>query len=69
VKAIKKKEYSPFPPAQQPRKEDIAMETGEYFLSEAEKQQKKKETVKPKSAEKMNAKKMDRMKAFVAPKV
>lgn len=31
-----KKEYSPFPPEQQPRLEDIKMETGEYFLSEKE---------------------------------
>ncbi len=31
-----KKEYNPFPPEQQPRLEDIKMETGEYFLSEKE---------------------------------
>jgi len=36
---IKKKEYNPFPPEQQPRIEDLKMETGEYFLSEKEKQE------------------------------
>ena len=30
----KKKEYTPFPPEQLPRKEDIAMMSGEYFLSD-----------------------------------
>lgn len=36
-KTIKeKKEYTPHPPEQQPRLEDIKMETGEYFLSEKE---------------------------------
>lgn len=37
--AIKKKQYNPFPPEQQPRIDDIKMETGEYFLSEKEVQE------------------------------
>ena len=35
-KIIKKKQYTPFPPEQQPRLQDIKMQTGEYFLSEKE---------------------------------
>ena len=40
AKKLKEKEYTPFPPAQLPRKEDLMMESGEYFLAEKEKKQK-----------------------------
>ena len=36
-KRKKAKEYTPFPPEQLPRKEDIAMVSGEYFLSDKDK--------------------------------
>ena len=32
VKLVEKKVYTPFPPAQQPRKIDLQIESGEYFL-------------------------------------
>jgi len=55
-KIRKKKSKDVFPPQQQPRKEDVLMETGEYFLNEQEKDQKKRierrDTQKAKSAEK-----------------
>lgn len=51
-----KKEYTPFPPAQQPRKEDLAIESGEFFLKPEERQAKvlaeKKEKQRAKKAEK-----------------
>ena len=45
-KGKKKKEYTPFPPEQQPRKIDLAIESGEYFLSKEEKRSTKLEKKK-----------------------
>jgi len=44
----KKKEYTPFPPAPTPRKIDIELETGEYFLKKEQKvaQQRKEQRIK-----------------------
>ncbi|CDS14066.1 Putative Ribosomal RNA assembly protein mis3 [Lichtheimia ramosa] len=39
-----KKEYTPFPPAQQPSKIDLQLESGEYFVKEAEQKRKKRKT-------------------------
>eukprot|EP00298_Acanthocystis_sp_HF-20_P006258 c16172_g1_i1.p1 GENE.c16172_g1_i1~~c16172_g1_i1.p1 ORF type:complete len:375 (-),score=148.90 c16172_g1_i1:85-1185(-) len=63
----KKKEYTPFPPAQTPRKEDIAMETGEFFLSAEEKKQKENEELTKKKTQKMEEKKKQRMQQYIAP--
>eukprot|EP01117_Protostelium_nocturnum_P000928 TRINITY_DN1125_c0_g1_i1.p1 TRINITY_DN1125_c0_g1~~TRINITY_DN1125_c0_g1_i1.p1 ORF type:complete len:371 (-),score=117.26 TRINITY_DN1125_c0_g1_i1:72-1184(-) len=52
-KPREKKEYDPFPPAQQPRKVDLEMESGEYFLKEKLKENKReKESSKSNSAPK-----------------
>lgn len=64
-----KKEYTPFPPEPQPRKEDLLVETGEYFLSEKTKEKKEKERIKTKREEKLEKKEKERMKAFEAPDV
>lgn len=66
-KAIKKKSKDIFPPQQAPRKEDLMMESGEYFLDEKERQKRtrmaKFEEQKAKSAERRR----DRAKVFEAP--
>lgn len=45
-----KKPYTPFPPAPQPRKVDLEIESGEYFLTQAQKQKRKLSERKEKAA-------------------
>ncbi|KAH6896484.1 ribosomal RNA assembly protein mis3 [Coprinopsis sp. MPI-PUGE-AT-0042] len=65
--AHKKKVYTPFPPAQQPRKVDLQLESGEYFLKASEKDAKEAEKRKQKQLEVTEQRKAERAEAFVAP--
>ncbi|CAO2166165.1 unnamed protein product [Urochloa humidicola] len=63
-----KKPYTPFPPPQQPSKIDVQLETGEYFMSEKKKSEKKWQEKLEKQSGKAEEKKRKREAAFVPPK-
>ncbi|KAL3234237.1 KRR1 small subunit processome component [Nakaseomyces bracarensis] len=63
-----KKVYTPFPPAQLPRKVDLQIESGEYFLSKKEKEYRKLQEQREKQAEKQVEKEEERKKDYIAPK-
>lgn len=63
-----KKAYTPFPPQQQPSKLDLAMESGEYFLSEQQKAARARAAAAEKQAAKVEEGKRKREAAFIAPK-
>ena len=56
-----------FPPALLPRKVDLEIESGEYFLSKREKQMKKLNEQKEKQMEREVERQEERAKNFVAP--
>ncbi|CAI2176978.1 10413_t:CDS:2 [Funneliformis geosporum] len=66
---IKKKEYTPFPPAQIPSKIDLQLESGEYFLNPQEKviHEAEKKKVIEKQKENSLKRKTEREKAFIPP--
>ena len=67
VAGNEKKEYTPFPPTQTPRKEDLQMESGEYFLKPEQKEAKAAE-IKELAREQKKLEKIEKRKAvFVAP--
>ena len=63
-----KKEEPLYPPAPQPRKEDIEIETGEFFLKEEARKRKQMEEKKKKQEEKVATKKKEKEKLYKAPK-
>jgi len=65
--ATKKKVYTPFPPAQIPRKVDLQLESGEYFLKASDKEAREMERRKQKQAEATEKRRVERAEAFVAP--
>ncbi|KAL3899567.1 MAG: hypothetical protein SGCHY_001950 [Lobulomycetales sp.] len=65
---VKKKEYTPFPPAQTPSKIDLAIESGEYFLSKRQQDANKLSQKRVEQAEHSEKKTLERQKAFKAPK-
>ncbi|XP_075241165.1 KRR1 small subunit processome component homolog [Convolutriloba macropyga] len=67
-KVRQKKEYNPFPPEQQPRKEDIEIETGEWFLKEKERKKLKRKAKFETQEEVITEKKAKKMKSFQPPK-
>ncbi|OCH95854.1 hypothetical protein OBBRIDRAFT_787700 [Obba rivulosa] len=62
-----KKVYTPFPPAQQPRKVDLQLESGEYFLKAHEKEAREDRKRKQKQDEVTAERRAKRAEAFVAP--
>lgn len=64
-----KKEYSPFPPAQMPRKEDLLIESGEYFMNEEEKAKRKEDEKEKKRDRKMREKEEKRQKMYEEPAI
>ena len=67
-KQVTKKKYTPFPPPQQPSKMDLQLESGEYFLKEHEKKEKKHNEKEQAQLEKFAQKNKEKALSFVAPK-
>ncbi|GMH35714.1 hypothetical protein BSKO_03582 [Bryopsis sp. KO-2023] len=65
VERKKKKPYTPFPPPQQPRKIDLQLESGEYFLNQKERMVRVRTEKMVKMAEKTAEKKKEKMKEFI----
>lgn len=62
-----KKAYTPFPPAQTPSKKDLQLDSGEYFLNEAQREAKKRTEKKAAAKEKSVKRQQDREAEFRPP--
>ncbi|KAH9843680.1 uncharacterized protein C8Q71DRAFT_729586 [Rhodofomes roseus] len=62
-----KKVYTPFPPPQMPRKVDLQLESGEYFLKAHEKLDREERKRKEKQEQVAEERRVKRAEAFVAP--
>jgi len=63
----RKKKYTPFPPAPTPRKIDMELETGEYFLKQEQVLSNKIKEKRIKQAEKSKDRQLEREKDFIPP--
>ena len=66
---VKKPEYTPFPPPQQPSKVDLQLESGEYFLSQSQKAARKAADQQEQQRQRVHDRQQERLKAFVPPQV
>lgn len=64
---VKKPEYTPFPPPQQPSKVDLQLESGEYFLSQHQKAQRKAADQQEQQQQREHERQQKRLKAFIPP--
>jgi len=67
-KIKEKKDYTPFPPPQQPSKVDLMLESGEYFMSNEQKMARAKAAQQAQQATRTEERQKKREAAFVAPK-
>ncbi len=69
VQVVAKKEYTPFPPPMPPSKEDLMLESGEYFLSQEQKAARAKAAQQAAQEARVEKRKREREEAFVPPQV
>lgn len=62
-----KKQYTPFPPAQPPSKIDLQIESGEYFLQEAQREEARRAKKKAVSKERAQCRQAERAAEFRPP--